>query len=179
MARYSSRSARQADLVEDIEIYPRMVQLAACLKEELGKVNLEATLTVLPGGEPILDFCGGDGCGSQAWIRLVTSNAYDEFPNPPERYSTCFSAISYQLEVGFGHCAPQMDGTRFPSPEDQLEAVRVQTSAMSAMLRAIRCCAAGDSDVPWDLGEYTPLGEEAGCLSATWTVTVGDRREGV
>lgn len=177
MAR-ATMSATQVELVEDIEIYPRLIELSTCLDQELQSSGLDATQVILPEGSVMLDYCGSTDCKGQAWIRIVNALPYQDFPEAPEGPARCGLMISYTLEVGFAHCAPQMDGKRLPTVADQLDAVRIQTAAMSAMLRAIRCCANGDTDVPWSLGEYSPDVNEGGCLAGWWTVTVGDRREG-
>lgn len=174
---YPFKVAQNPALVEDLEIYPRIVALAACMETELTAAGLPFTLVLSPEGEVNLDFCGGQDCQAQAWIRIITASPYNAFPNTPEGPVNCNLMIGYQLEVGYAHCAPSMDGRNFPKPEEQMEAMRVQTAAMSALLRAIRCCANGDTDIPWSLGEYVPGVNEGGCLTASWSVTVGDRRE--
>lgn len=176
MARYSARTA-PSPIVEDVEIYPRLVELGGCLETELAAAGIEATTVISPEGEVALDYCGSDNCSAQAWVRIVTASPYDAFPDIPEGPVSCSLLIAYVLEVGVAHCAPQQHGMSPPSVSEQLEAVRVQTAAMSAMLRAIRCCANADTDVPWSLGEYQPGLNEGGCLAGWWTVTVGDIRE--
>lgn len=176
--RVTYRNVPAAPVVEDLEIYPRLIQLGACLQAELDRSNIPAQLVILSGGSVALDYCGGRDCSNQAWVRLVTATPYGNFPDPPEGPARCSLTIGYQLEVGFAHCAPRMNGDRPPAPEEHLEATRMQMAGMSAMLRAIRCCANGDSDVPWSLGEYVPGEEDGGCIVSTWSVTVGDRLDG-
>lgn len=174
---YYSKQVQNPELVEDLEIYPRLIQLGACLQTEIEAAGLDAILTMLPGEQVTLDYCGTNDCKSQAWVRLVSAGPYEAFPEAPEGPARCSLMIGYVIEVGFSHCAPMMSGASAPAPDAYLEAMRVQMTAMSAMLRAIRCCANADSDAPWSLGEYVPNGPDGGCLSGIWTVTVGDRRE--
>ena len=166
------------EMVLDTEIYPRIIKLSECLAEKLNEAAVgDYVLVISPEGAVVMDYCGGDDCGQQAWIRIVDAGPYDEFPDPPEGPVTCLLPIMYQIEVGFAHCAPQADGRgNPPTVEAQLAAFQKQTVAMTAIRRAIQCCMKND-DAPFQLGAYQPLGDEGGvCLMAVWTFIVGDRR---
>lgn len=166
------------DLVEDIEIYPRMVALAGALEARLAARGVPAAATaIVPEGLPAIDYFG-DGCEGYAWVRLTGAFPYQTFPEQDSTGATCVSLIGYVLEVGYAHCAPMMDddGTP-PSVAQQIEATRVQTSAMRAMHEAIRQALGGDEgEIPYVLGTYQPDIALGGALGATWSVTVGDRR---
>lgn len=169
-------------LVEDFLIYPKMVQIAGCLCSELEAAGISTCFCgVLPGGEAVLDFCGGEdggcdaaGCGGQAWVRLTQAYPSTSFPDPDVVASNCNGGITFELEVGFSHCAPMpdSDGTP-PTVGEQLEAVRIQMAGMAAMRRAISCCWGNRDDEPeFLLGAYTPQPVSGGCISATWSVLV-------
>lgn len=165
-------------MVLDTEIYPRIMNLSECLATALNEAEVgEYTLVISPEGPVVMDYCGGEDCGQQAWIRIVDAGPYDVFPEEPAGAVTCLLPIMYQVEVGFAHCAPQMDYKgRPPTVADQLAAFQKQTVAMTAIRRAIQCCMK-DDDAPFQLGQYQPLGDEGGtCLMAVWTFIVGDRR---
>jgi hypothetical protein len=98
-----------AEFREDTIVYPKMIELAACLSTELAAAGLPdlCFIGVLPGQQVALDSCGGCGesgkCG-QAWVRLITAYPSTTFPGPAEspKISTL---LAYSLEVAVMRCA--------------------------------------------------------------------------
>lgn len=163
------------DLVEDIEIYPLMVQLAAELETRLEQRGVPVMpVPVLPEGLPVPDYFGSE-CEGYAWVRLAFAFPYRSFPEQDSTGATCLSLLAYELEVGYTHCAPMPDddGTP-PSMEEQVSAARIQTSAMAAMRAAIQATL-DEADRTYVLGAYDASLAGGGMLGATWRFTVGDR----
>lgn len=171
--------------VEDVDLYPLMVELLSCLCVELEDSGLPkpCRCSLMPGDLPVLDFGSGedgckDGCG-QAWVRLVTAFPADQFPIAAvQTASRCDVALAYQLEIGVSRCETvgRTVGGRFipPSAEDQLDSVRLYTADMAAMRRAMLCCFrsahARTDDLEIALGAYTPLPTQGGVGGGTWAL---------
>lgn len=166
---------------EDYWVYPRLVDLATCVCEELNASGLPQTCFcgVIPGGLAAFDYCTCQGACGQAWTRLVTAYPSVNFPNQ-SLSATCDQPLAFVIEVGIVRCAPvsNKDGVP-PSVSAQLEATRLQMADMAAMVRAIKCCMGhdeDDEDLDYALGVYTPTPPGGGCLGGTWSVTVTQRR---
>jgi len=131
---------------------------------------------LMPGGDVPLDYCGGgcdtEGCGGQAWVRVVSIFPTTDFPSSTQ-LATCATNRGMTLEVGHAMCAPQPDddGTP-PDVAAQYAATALQMASMDAMWRAINCCFGVDYDKDYVLGEYNSIGVGGGCLAAVWRVTV-------
>lgn len=165
---------------EESVLLPVITELAACLCTELEAAGFTMCFCgLMPGGEVPLDFCGGDcdteGCGGQAWVRVVNSFPTNGFPVPADT-ATCGTGRAATIEVGHAQCAPQPDddGTP-PTVQQQYDATFRQMASYDAMWRAIACCLSTEidkRDKSYLLGEYTPLPAGGGCLAAIWTVVV-------
>lgn len=161
---------------EEAHLLPVITALSACLCGELEAAGFTMCFCgLMPGGEVPLDFCGDgcdtEGCGGQAWVRVVSVFASTNFPNPADA-ATCATSRAAILEVGHAMCAPQPDndGTP-PSVAEQYDAVFRQMASMDAMWKAIACCFPSQ-DRDYMLGEYAAIPAGGGCLAAVWTVTV-------
>lgn len=176
------------DFREDFQIYPLMVQLAACLCSELEASGLPGTCScaVVPGPMAVLDACGscnskGAKCGGQAWVRLDRAYPSANFPSPDSDGGTCVTPLAYIIEVGVARCQPAgksngVNGYTPPSVDEYINAVRTQTADMQAMKRAIQCCLSGEfGDRSFALGSYTPITPSADCGGGVWTFTVWEQ----
>lgn len=171
--------------VEDLEIYPLMLELVGCLCTEITESELPAVCRceVMPGGTYTLDFgpnelSAGNG---QAWVRLVAAGATfpgdtGENQSPILLNTRCSTPLVFELEVGISRCEPVgvTRGNKFtpPTATEQAGAVRLYTADLAAMKRAILCCFAdkvGD-DVEIGLGVYQSLPSEGGVGGGTWQV---------
>lgn len=171
---------------EDFEVYPVMIELAACLCAELEASGLPGTClcAVVPGPMAVLDSCGsckstGAACGGQAWVRLERAYPSSSFPTQDSVGATCASPIAYIIEVGVARCTPvgksnSITGYVPPTTQQYVDAVRLQTADMQAMKRAIQCClGSGDnSDRSFALGSYTPITPAADCGGGLWNFTL-------
>lgn len=176
-----------AEFREDLDIYPLMVELSACLCTELADSGLPPVCRcgLMPGTSPTLDFsgdvtCANGGCG-QAWVRLVNAFPSDDFPNPAVGIAQrCDIALAYELEVGISRCEDvgRTVGNKYTPPTlaAQVNSVRQYTADMAAMRRAILCCFRGAHDERDDLeialGLYQPLDSSGGVGGGIWNVTV-------
>jgi hypothetical protein len=174
---------------EDFEIYPLMVQMAACLCDELASSGLPGTCqcAVVPGPMAVLDACGacatvGAECGGQAWVRLERAYPSANFPTADVLGATCSSPLVYEVEVGLARCTPvgksnSITGYTPPSIQQYTDAVRLQTADMQAMKRAIQCClASGEyADRSFALGQYVPITPAADCGGGVWTFLVWEQ----
>jgi hypothetical protein len=166
-----------ADLKEDTTVYPTMVTLAGCLCTELAAAGgpTPCFCGLVPGGEVAIDCgcddpqCNGNG---MAWVRLAQVFPSSQFPFPDSTAATCATTLAYVLEVGVSRCVPVGDDAgNPPSLDEQLATVRLQTSDMQAMRRAIQCCVA-TKDTSYVLGNYQPMNSSGGCGGGVWTVTI-------
>ena len=169
-------------LVEDIAVYPLIVDLSACLCTALEEAGGPDLCYCGPQvGELVLDFCGGgcdgEGCGGQAWVRLVDAFPSSVFPSQDAILTNCRSPWAFSLEIGVARCAPMGDangvgGYDPPTMEQNLAAMRLQTSDLAAMRRAVTCCF-GKTDRDYMVGTYSQaLVNQGGCLGGSITVWV-------
>lgn len=174
-----------APFVEDVDVYPLMLELIGCLCEELEKSGLPKPCRcgIQPGSIPVIDFAGGDagckdGCG-QAWVRLVQAFPSTSFPEPDfGTVQACAGGLAYELEVGLSRCeaSGRTVNGRFipPTLVEQMEAVRLYTADMAAMRRAIVCCLRGEheraEDLEVALGTYRPMDSQGGTGGGIWQV---------
>lgn len=165
---------------EEGALLPVITELASCLCTELEAAGFTMCFCgLMPGGEVPLDYCGGEcdteGCGGQAWVRVVSVFASIEFPIPTD-FARCGTGRVATLEIGHAMCAPSPadDGTP-PSVQQQYDATFRQMASMDAMWRTIACCFAEymeKRDRSYVVGEYTAIPAGGGCLAATWSLTV-------
>lgn len=160
-------------VIEDFRIYPKMLQLAGCLCQQIAESGLPSPCFcgVVEGSEPSLD-CGAceDGCGA-AWVRLDSAFPTSDGINL-DPLAKCSSRLGFTLEVGITRCfSPFGDAEgNQPGIAEHLEATRIQLADMSAMFRAIQCCFSEDDD--YNLGQYTPLPFLGGCGGGSWSLVV-------
>lgn len=165
---------------EDTIIYPKMIELVACLCTEITASGLPEPCSCAPMiGSLVLDYCGtcNDGtCGGQAWVRLVQAFPSIDFPGPSLELRNCVSPLAFELEVGIVRCKPvgTSSGVRGyvpPTLEQNVAALRLQTADIAAMRRAVLCCF-GENDTDYILGTYTPVTPDGDCLGGAFTVYV-------
>ena len=151
-------------LREDTSIYPLLIELASCLCQQMGALDgPELCYCGVVTGPVSLDFCGGgcdgDGCGGQAWVRLIEAFPSSTFPTADGIMSNCNSPWAYAVEIGVARCAPQgevsaVNGYTPPLLAEQVESLRLQTADLAALRRAIQCCF-GKTDRDYMIGAYT------------------------
>lgn len=165
---------------EDTIVYPTMISLVGCLCNEFAESGLPQPCSCGPiVGELVLDYCTGcatGGCGGQAWVRLVQVFPSVDFPQPSQTLNACNVPLAYQLEVGVVRCKPlgTASGARGftpPTLDQNVEALRLQTADIQAMLRAINCCFSS-VDLDYIVGQYNPVSPEGDCLGGAFTVWV-------
>lgn len=169
-------------LREDTSVYPLIIDLSACLCLELAAAEGPELCYCGPTtGNITLDYCGGacdgDGCGGQAWVRLVDAFPSSVFPTADNILSNCRSPWAYQLEVGVARCAPMgeantVGGYTPPTMEQNVEALRLQAADLAAVRRAIICCF-GKTDRDYVVGAYSQIDVNGGgCLGGTISLWV-------
>jgi hypothetical protein len=169
-----------AEFREDTSIYPRMIELSACLCTEIENSGLPTPCSCGPMvGGLVLDYCGTckDGsCGGQAWVRLVQAFPSTDFPSQLLELRNCTAPLAFELEIGIVRCKPvgTSSGVRGfvpPSLEQNVSALRLQTADIAAMRRAVLCCF-GETDTDYILGTYTPISPDGDCLGGVFNVYV-------
>ena len=174
-------------IVEDFDVYPRMVQLVACLAEEFEASGLGVACrsTIVPGLGVPFDFCGCDGdedaggehCSGQLSVQLTSAYPTDDFPNATTAATSCGSGMAYVLEVSATMCTQITADGDPPTAEQMLAESRFQLAQMAAMRRAILCCfpgRAGLSPRELVLGAYSPI-TTGDCIGSAWQVTISGR----
>lgn len=170
------------EFTEDFFIYPRMLDLATCIHEQLAERGLPVTCFsgIVAGGPPSLESCTCNGGNGMAWVRLVTAYPSSRFPIQSAEPS-CYPPLAFQLEAGIARCVPiNTNGTPL-TVSQQLDATRLQMADMAAMLAAIRCCMgthdADDNDLDFLIGQYIPMPIQGGIVGGYWNVTVEQGRK--
>lgn len=169
----------QSDYLQDGVVFPVLEGLLECFKQQLAGIGITrwCKMAVIPGGLPALDYCGSDDCGEgcadngigEGWVRLAGMFPSQQFPNPDASTSCAVSRYAIEVEIGYSLCAPMPDndGTP-PSDEEDRAASAKQSALMMAARRALICCA-GDEDRDVQIGQFTPLPVQGGCVAATWS----------
>jgi hypothetical protein len=162
---------------EDTVVWPKMLQLQACLCEQIEASGLpdvcECSIMV---GALALDYCGSGSCGGQAWVRLSTAFPSTDFPNPQLTAANCYVPLVFELEIGIVRGKPVgtasgMRGYQPPTVQQQVDSVRLQTADIAAILRAINCCFA-NGDFNYSIGNYNPVNPEADCVGGAFLVQI-------
>jgi hypothetical protein len=166
-----------AEFVEEREIYPVLVQLAACAQAEVANRGLPEVgkVTVQPGVIPVQDYVGNGRDCAEIIVNMTASYPVNPFPSPDQGgIASCASEFAYEVQLGIFRCAPPVKGTRqnpiFPSPADQLEATRLHLADMAAGKAAIKCCMA---DRQYTIRSFEPYGPTGNVVGGVWTVVVG------
>lgn len=160
-------------LKEDVIAYPLLPGLVGAIDSEFQSSGIDkpAFLGILPGQLVAFDYCGGDECGGQTWVRLSSLYPSNNFPATDPTLNT-WGTMAAVIEVGTVRCAPLPDrGDEFPTAEQYLDATREALADMAAMRRAI-CKYLSSIERDFILNPYVPVGPEGGCLGGIWTVTV-------
>lgn len=176
-----------AEFTEDNIAWPVMVKLAACIEEALEKRGLPGVCRSIPVPGPlaVMEACGQcsgeNGCGGQAWVRLVNEFPYTTFPNPDQTGGTCGMNRAMVLEVGIARCLhvgkrSAIGGFEPPSVADLIADTRLQMADKAAMADAIACCVGADNDLydpDYVLGQYQAMQTPGDCGGGYWLVTIG------
>lgn len=161
---------------EDTGAYPIMIQLAACVEQELAKRDLPAAskVTLQAGAIPSIDYVGlGKEC-SELIVNLMTAFPVSTFPEA-DTSGNCASPLAYQVQVSLLRCAPPLraQGKQPPSIEDQLEGARLHLADMQAVHAAVRCCFA-KTDREYVLAPFQPYGPQGNVVGGVWTITFSE-----
>ena len=109
-------------------------------------------------------------CG-QVWTRLSMAYPAQAVGQPMAIPDNCGASIGLTLELGALRCI-RIEASGDPLPaEEMLEATRLQTADMLALVRAVKCCAALDGN-QYILGQYTPIGPEGGVVGGVWSLSI-------
>lgn len=173
-------------MIEDVKIYPIIIDLVACLCEEIEKAELPAVCRCgpMPGGSVVLDFgpqqLSSKGNG-QAWVRYAGSapaSVASDGGGGVFNASPCAGERIYELEIGISRCEPAgtSSGNRYTPPglDEQIAATRLAAADMAAMERAVCCLRAkiASDDIVVGIGAYQPLESQGGVGGGTWQVFV-------
>lgn len=170
---------------EETKIYPVIIDLVACLCEEISARELPAVCRcgLMPGASAALDFGPSDlskGNG-QAWVRYA-GHAPAEVANGATggvfNAGPCRGERIYELEVGISRCEPA--GTTInqrytpPKAEEQLESVRLALADAAAMEAAVCCLKERlrEDDFVVGIGTAAPLESSGGVGGSTLQVFV-------
>lgn len=171
----------------DLDVYPLMEELLACLCKEIDDSNLPkpCRCELMPGAVFMLDFGPSDTAkgNGQAWVRLAAAGA--TFPGdvgdtqaPVILTTRCAAPLAYELEIGISRCVSvgtTSNNKYFPPSADAVSAdVQLQLADMAAMKRAVLCCLKDKlgADVEIGLGLYSPIDHQGGVGGGTWQVFV-------
>lgn len=165
---------------EDEFLYPKMIELSACLCTEIEASGLPGVCSCGPiVGTLVLDYCSNckeKGCSGQAWVRLVDAFPSIDFPSPVSQPQNCNAPMAYMIEVGIVRCKPlgtntQLRGFVPPTIEQNVDALRLQLADLAALRRAIQCCF-GNGDTTYVMGNYAAAPPDGDCLGGYINVTV-------
>lgn len=150
--------------------------LAACLCASLTDDGQDGPglcfCGVEPGAVVIADtsYDCREGCG-MAWVRLAKAYPAVSPGTPDNSDQPCGQFLGADIEMGVLRCLPIPDDGSGPSA-DELESAALQAVAdMLTMRAAVMCCSAL-TDVPYRLGQYTPVGPAGAVIGGTWTISV-------
>lgn len=166
-----------AEFVEDVGIYPTMIELLTQVELENDRSGLPVLdfTSVQPGSQPVIDHVGNGKQCSELVVNLVSTFPTQGFPNP-DPDGSCGTELAYEIQVAVFRCAKVPKGNsasnlRLPTEVDMLESTRLHTADMAAMHRAI--CKALKGKRKYVLRGFTPYGPEGGAVGGTWLLVVG------
>jgi len=158
--------------LSDYAVWPKLVDLATCLCNELADSGLPAPCFcgVMPGASVALDYATncGDNCG-MAWVRAVSVFPSTNFPSLDTGFTRCNYPLAFTAEVGVIRCMEVPADGEPPSLASLLASAQLQLADMAAMRRAIVCCSTSGDVV---LGAYTPTGPQGGVVGGSWLVSL-------
>lgn len=163
-------------MVADL-VLPRAESLLSCVDEALRDYDAPTCRSFLaPGGPPAWDVCCDCGTGDgQLWVQVAEAFPTDDFPSPVAGANRCPpSGFGARLVVGILRCAAVVDDQgRAPSSERlTADALKVQRDR-AIVYEALRCCYLVDADPgTYQIGSWTPLGPQGGCVGGAVNVTV-------
>lgn len=110
-------------------------------------------------------------CEGAAWVRVA--GIYPGFPTADDQPSACLpDSWSLQVELGASRCAPTPDETEIPTCGQQTALAEALLDDYAAMLCALACFAAVDSDRRILVGAWEQAPIEGRCAGSTMLVTV-------
>lgn len=130
---------------------------------------------VAPGASAPWDTCCECDVGEgQAWVLASRVFPVDPFPNQDVSAQRC-KPREYAANVTAGvlRCAHTVDDQGVPPDPEVVTADAVKVGRdRTAVLDAIVCHVAGDEPGTFQVGDWTPLGPQGGCVGGQWTMTV-------
>lgn len=154
-------------------VYPKLVELAACLCAALDEAGLPEPCFcgVLPGEGAAWDQRGN--CGPKqngmAYVRLSTSYPSEAVGQASQTPGNCSSGLGYDVEMAVLRSMPVLRHGNALSVAQQQAVAELQVADMHAMRRAVACCLTG-SKRDWILGSYLPSGPMGGVVGGGMTV---------
>jgi hypothetical protein len=145
-----------------------VIGAALCAELEVAEsesgITKPCLCTVLPGANVAYDYCEE---GGMAWSRLFAIT-----PVEVVNGNQCVIEYDVTVEVGVLRCAPGLgpDG-ELPTEPEQLAASMQQMFDMGVMHKALTCTPVAAYYSLAQMGPYTPIGPDGGCVGGTWTRT--------
>jgi hypothetical protein len=148
--------------------------------DDAGLLKSMCAVTVYPGTAVPVDYVGGEGCGSMAWVRHISANPTVRFPSADVSVDNCAYSLAHIVEVGIVRPSPipESDGSTIELPDDVAHFNSAMELADDMILMKDAIQRAAKSIDFLILGSYVPVGPEGGAVGGTWTVTVGDDADG-
>lgn len=132
-------------------------------------------LQVIPAGEPAIECCTSDECGSEGMLSVHVDSIFpsDNFPNPTAEHQPCKANVWVaQIVVTVARCAPTMDEQGNPRPPEEITANGLlMAKDQWAVMSALSCClpdettGLGKRKRRVMIGESQTLVSEGGCSS--------------
>ena len=151
--------------------------LLDCLDARLALHDVPVCRSFLYSGASVSwDVCGraSDGSEGQAWVAVQSVTPTDAFPSPAPPHRCPPAEYAAEMIVGLLRCAATVDDQGRPPDPAALTDEFDRVGRDRAILReAILCCLADDLEPgEWQLGSWTPLGPQGGCVGGQQVVTV-------
>lgn len=166
-------------ITTDDPFFTTAAELLACLQTQAeDSPGVPANFQFLPGSvatpdiSSYRDLC----CEGTAYVRMAAQYPSGQnFPSPDVSASNC-SPFSWAViyELGIMRCSPVGD-TQFIPTAAQWRETFVQEAIDAASLRNAICCWINAHATPGQgvqIGQWTPVGPEGGCVIGTLSVTI-------
>lgn len=155
------------EFTEDDFAYPAMIQLAACLCQEIRDRGLpEPCLCGIVEGDVIpADF----DCAGSATVRLVSIQLadYSDANATVVRQNRCVTVLEAELELAILRPAKISEDPL--TTEEHHNETRLQLADMRALYATATCCF---DDRPEIIGPYVPVGPEGGVVGGAIRLTI-------
>lgn len=122
--------------------------------------------------------CEGSDCNGQAWVATPRIHPSRTFPEQAtNRFKCGVSFLVITFQVGVIRCSQALTQEGHAPSDERLEQESTQALAdQCAVMKAIICCFVPNhvgEGLPWNLGEWAPVGPQGGCVGGTTSLQVG------